>query len=175
MTEELAYNLGAIRELLLAAFTPETLRRLCHDHPLFHPIVVQFGPGHGLADMVDEVITYCETNLLLPELLAEVAQKNPRQYDRYASSLWQVPPSPPTQPAPDPLSLSTAAGAPKAGTTAGHTVITQTGSVGPGATVISGVGISNITVSHGSPARERKAAESPPEELEKKGGVHDAG
>jgi formylglycine-generating enzyme required for sulfatase activity len=76
-------DIAKIRQLLLAAFTPEDLRRFCHDHPDFRPVVNRFGPGYGHDDMVDEVITYCENYLLFPELLAELKQCNPRQYARF--------------------------------------------------------------------------------------------
>lgn len=81
------YDLGAIRELLLAAFSPEELRRFCQDRPLFRPIVNRFGPGSALQDMTDHIINYCETNLLFEGLLAEVAKLNPRQYARFEPDL----------------------------------------------------------------------------------------
>jgi hypothetical protein len=59
------HNLRAIRELILAAFTAEGLRRFLEDDRRFRPIVAEFGPGHGLTDMVDETVTYCRTSLLL--------------------------------------------------------------------------------------------------------------
>ena len=55
------YNLKAIHELLLAAFTPEELRRFCEDRPTFRPVVRRFGRPYRLDDMADELITYCET------------------------------------------------------------------------------------------------------------------
>ena len=55
------YNLKAIRELLLAAFIAEDLRRFCRDDPRFRPIYRRFAPGDGLEDLVDEVIDYCQT------------------------------------------------------------------------------------------------------------------
>lgn len=82
-----SYNIAAIRELLLAAFTDENLRRFCQDQPLFQPIVDQFGPGYGKDDMVDEVIEYCSIQLLFPELLTAVQQANPRQYARFEGRL----------------------------------------------------------------------------------------
>ena len=78
------HNIAAIRQLLLAAFTPEELRRFCYDRPEFRPVVRRFGPGHGLDDMVDELITYCDTHLLFGELLSQVRQANPGQYARFA-------------------------------------------------------------------------------------------
>ena len=96
-----AYNTAAIRQLLLAAFTAEDLRRFCYDRPTFRPVVSRFGPGHGLDDMVDELITYCENYLLFPELLAELKQHNPRQYARFIEpELSRDEPTPPSlQPA----------------------------------------------------------------------------
>ena len=89
MTDQTAsYNVGAIRELLLAAFTPQDLRRFCQDRLLFQPIVVRFGPGHGLDDMVDEVIDYCRTRLLWDDLLADVKEANPLQYARFEPALY---------------------------------------------------------------------------------------
>jgi len=86
------YSIATVRELLLAAFSAEELRRFCHDRPSFRPVVTRFGPGQGLDDMVEEVITYCETRLLWDELLAEVQRANPRQYERFAPKLIVAPP-----------------------------------------------------------------------------------
>ena len=77
------YNMAAIRQLLLAAFPPEELRRFCYDRPDFRPVVRRFSPRHSLEDMADALITYCDTYLLFPELLAELKQQNPRQYARF--------------------------------------------------------------------------------------------
>jgi formylglycine-generating enzyme required for sulfatase activity len=77
------YSIATIRQLLLAAFTPEELRRFCYDRPTFRPIVDLFGPGLGAVDMVDRVVEYCDRNLLLDELLAELKKHNPPQYARF--------------------------------------------------------------------------------------------
>ena len=71
---EVAYNIAAIRELLLAAFTAEELRRFCLVRPDFQPIVNRFSQGHSLDQMVDEVIDYCRTQLLFDELLSAVKE-----------------------------------------------------------------------------------------------------
>jgi hypothetical protein len=86
--DERAYNLAAIRDLLQAAFTVETLYRFCMDDPRFRRILHQFGPDDGLDDMIDEVIDFCETQLLWKEFLAAVAEENPRQYARFESALY---------------------------------------------------------------------------------------
>jgi hypothetical protein len=79
--------IAAIRELLTAAFTVQTLPRFCKDRPVFRPVLDNFGLGHGLTDMVDELIEYCETRLLWDQLLAEVAQVNAEQCVRFVSRL----------------------------------------------------------------------------------------
>lgn len=81
------YDLAAIRQLLTAAFTPQSLRRFCQDRPIFRPVVADFGSSSGLNEMVDRVIDYCEPQLLFGELLAEVKNENPRQYARFESLL----------------------------------------------------------------------------------------
>lgn len=77
------HNVGAVRELLTAAFTAQTLRRFCQDRPTFQPVIADFGPDPGLSEMTDRVIDYCGTRLLTGELLAEVKEENPRQYARF--------------------------------------------------------------------------------------------
>jgi hypothetical protein len=80
--EEQEHQIAAIRKLLVAAFTPEELRRFCQDRRLFRPIVDRFGSNQGLDRMVDEVITYCEKRSLFDQLLDEVRCYNSAQYDR---------------------------------------------------------------------------------------------
>ena len=80
-------HIATVRKLLLAAFTPEDLRRFCQDRPLFCPIVDEFGPGHGLSGMVDRVIDYREMDILFEEILAAVKEGKPRQYERFEADL----------------------------------------------------------------------------------------
>jgi len=77
------YDIATIRQLLLAAFTSQTLRRFCQDQPVFRPVVNDFGPGHSLNEMVDRVIDYCEMHLFFDELLAHMRKVNPGQYARF--------------------------------------------------------------------------------------------
>ncbi|HSJ56094.1 MAG TPA: hypothetical protein VLC95_02885, partial [Anaerolineae bacterium] len=81
------YNLAAVRRLLLVAFTAEELPRFCRDRATFEPVCERLGPGHGLDDMVDELIEYARTRRLLDELLAAVEEHNPRQYALFAPHL----------------------------------------------------------------------------------------
>jgi hypothetical protein len=80
----------AIRDLLLAAFTPKKLYQFCHDRSDFRPLLTGVGAGLVLDEMVAAVISYCEKNLLWDELLAEVAKENPRQYTRFEPQLRQT-------------------------------------------------------------------------------------
>jgi len=81
------YDIGAIQGLLRAAFTPEQLRRFCYERPSFRPIVVESSPNDSLALLVDRVVEYCDKQVLLDQLLAEVRQVNPRQYARFEEKL----------------------------------------------------------------------------------------
>jgi hypothetical protein len=79
--------IAAMRELLGAAFTTNTLRHFCHDRPEFRPLVTQFSTSDGLDDMVERVIVYCGEFLLWDELLVEVKKERPRQYARFEPRL----------------------------------------------------------------------------------------
>ena len=76
-----------VRKLLTDSFKAEELARFCRDRPVLRPVTAHFGPGHGLADMIDEVIQYVQARLLWSELLAAVAEENERQYERFLASL----------------------------------------------------------------------------------------
>jgi DNA-binding Lrp family transcriptional regulator len=84
--------LAAIRELLLEAFTAEEFRRLFlyTSRPELKQLLDEFSPSDGLAAMVDRAILYCHKHDLLPDLLREVKQANPRQYARYESQFGEL-------------------------------------------------------------------------------------
>ena len=83
------YDLAAVRDLLLAAFTASDLRRLFlyTANAELRPLAQAFSPHDGLVEMVDRVLEFCQTRDLLPDLLAEVQRANPRQYARFAPQL----------------------------------------------------------------------------------------
>jgi hypothetical protein len=83
-------NHRTVRNLLLAGFTRNDLHRFCSDLPSLRPVCNDFSPVHGLNDLVDLVITYCDKHRKFGELLAEVEKKNPDQYQRYAPNLYTV-------------------------------------------------------------------------------------
>ncbi|HSR32900.1 MAG TPA: CHAT domain-containing protein, partial [Anaerolineae bacterium] len=78
---------AALRELLNAAFDPDGLHRFCQERRAFRPVLRRFGPGHGLDNMIDELLEYCRTQLLWDELVAEIARVQPRQVARFADRL----------------------------------------------------------------------------------------
>jgi len=94
------YNIAAIHRLLLEAFIAKDLYRLCRDHPDLGPIVTRTSPEQGLDDMANEVIEYCRTHLAFEDLLAAVAEENPRQYARFEPELRLVLPQRKASPAP---------------------------------------------------------------------------
>jgi hypothetical protein len=82
-------DLQVVRDLLLAAFTADDLRRLFlyTANAELRPLTREFSPRDGLAAMADKAIEFCQVRDLLPELLAEVQRANPRQYARFAPGL----------------------------------------------------------------------------------------
>lgn len=83
----LPYDVGTVRRLLLAAFDAEELRRHLRDRPTFRPILTRLSAQHGLDDIVDQVIDYCDRHDLFDELLDGVREENPAQYARFEGRL----------------------------------------------------------------------------------------
>jgi tetratricopeptide (TPR) repeat protein len=100
------YDLAAVRNLLLAAFDAVDFRRLflyTADDRL-RPLVHEFSPGDGLADMVDEAVEFCLTRGLFPALLAQVGRERPQHYADFAPRLL-VPAGTQPDTAGDPVTL----------------------------------------------------------------------
>jgi hypothetical protein len=110
VTDAQAYNIASIRQFLLAAFTASELRRFCQDRETFRPLLHEFSPSDGLADMIDEIIDYCQTRLLWDEFLAGVQEVNPEQYARFAPQMGG--PGAPGKPSPDSVRTLHPLGAP---------------------------------------------------------------
>ena len=85
--DRIRYNIGAIHELLTAAFSHQGLRRFCQSQPLFRPVLKDFSPQHGLNEMADRLIEYCDKKSSWEELLSAVQEESPRQYARFESAL----------------------------------------------------------------------------------------
>jgi hypothetical protein len=88
-TADQSFDLAAIRDMLLAAFSSEELHRLFvyTSQDALHGLTSRLSRSDDLTHMVDTVVEYCRQHDLLPELLAEVAQERPRQYARYAENI----------------------------------------------------------------------------------------
>jgi energy-coupling factor transporter ATP-binding protein EcfA2 len=86
-TDHGSYNIRAIRQLMVEAFTPQTLRRFCQDRAFLHSVLNEFAPEQGLNTMVDRVIDFCETQYLWERFLPEMRHSYPRQYARFESEL----------------------------------------------------------------------------------------
>ena len=95
MTEESQrYNLSVIRDLLLSAFNPDELKELFYysDNPELRDVVNQFLPGESLPAWVQKAVAFCERRDLVPQLLAEIKDANPRAYARFEDRLYTAPP-----------------------------------------------------------------------------------
>jgi hypothetical protein len=92
LTDPQSYDLAVIRNLLLAAFTADDLRRLVlyTSSSALRPLIHEFSSGDGLTTMVEKTTTYCHKQDCLPELLVEVREANPRQYAHFESQLSTV-------------------------------------------------------------------------------------
>jgi hypothetical protein len=82
------YNAPAIRNLIRDAFTVRELWRFCQDRPAFRPILTHCSPNPSLEDIVDALTEYCRTHVLFSELLLEIRQFNPQQYQRHRTRLY---------------------------------------------------------------------------------------
>lgn len=84
-----AYDLAVVRDLLLAAFTADDLRRviLYTSLPALKPLIHQFSAGDGLAAMVEKTTTFCHKQDCIDDLLTEVKTANSRQFSRFESRL----------------------------------------------------------------------------------------
>jgi tetratricopeptide (TPR) repeat protein len=85
-----AYDLAVVLQLMESAFTAQELRRFCLLRPSLRPVRSHFGLNASLAEMLDTVLEYCWKRDLIPELLAEIRDYNPDQYDRYQPHLADV-------------------------------------------------------------------------------------
>ena len=96
MTEESRYDVSAIRELLVSAFNVEDLHHLFSfaENQALHPVAELFALADGRRAMAGKAIEYCQTRVLLDELLAEVKEARPRAYERFEHRLILPPHKP---------------------------------------------------------------------------------
>ena len=86
---EVKYKIAAVRDLLLAGFTGDDLRRLVlyTSRPALQPLAHEFGSGDGLSAMVETALTFCQKQDCMADLLEEIKGANPRQYANYEHDL----------------------------------------------------------------------------------------
>lgn len=81
------YNLRAVRELILAAFSAEELRALVAYDEELGDLRHEFSPGDAIIDMADKTIDYCLRFVLMEHFLALVREERSRQYARFEARL----------------------------------------------------------------------------------------
>ncbi len=79
------WNVEAIRQMLMAAFSDGELTTLCFDR--FQAVYENFGGGVSKGDKVRQLMDYCFRQGQMEALLAEVERRNPAQYRRFAGGL----------------------------------------------------------------------------------------
>lgn len=75
--------IAAIRDLLEASFSVQSLHRFCRDRRTFEPLLKRFSPDHGSSELVERMLEYCGEFLLWDDLLDGVWEANPQQYARF--------------------------------------------------------------------------------------------
>jgi hypothetical protein len=81
------YNLRAIRELLLAAYSADELRALVAYDEELGRLRHEFSPNDAILDLADKTIEYCLRYLLMDYFLALVKGERPAQYVRFEGRL----------------------------------------------------------------------------------------
>lgn len=79
----LRYNSKNIRNLLIEGFTPEELRQLCYDVPVFRPVYHKLAQNTGKEEISHLLIEYAEQKRLVGTLLDEAKSRNPAAYEKY--------------------------------------------------------------------------------------------
>jgi AAA+ ATPase superfamily predicted ATPase len=83
------YNIGAIRKLLTRAFSDEELTQFCYDTPTLRPVYEQFSSGMGKSLKIQILIEYVERKSLMADLLAQMKEINPSQYETFEKDLYK--------------------------------------------------------------------------------------
>ena len=81
------YDLRAIEELLLTAYSAEELQALiAYDEELAR-LRYEFSPNDAIVDMAYKTIEYCERFLLMDYFLSLVEQDRPAQYAQFEGKI----------------------------------------------------------------------------------------
>lgn len=79
------FSSGAIRKLLNEALSDEDLKTLCYDY--FRPVYDEFGSQMSRQEKIQLLLEHCERRQQLDELLTYVKKTNPKQYNRFISTV----------------------------------------------------------------------------------------
>jgi hypothetical protein len=82
---ESEWNTAAIRDLVNAAFSDQQITTLCFDR--FRAVHDEFAPGMSKGQKIQQLLDFCVRQNQVGRLLAEVQQRNPAQYARFAPRL----------------------------------------------------------------------------------------
>jgi len=77
------YNTETIFKLLVAAFRPVELWRLCRDKPFLQPVFQEVNRDMSIDDIADAVIDCCRRHVTFDELLETIRSVRERQFRRY--------------------------------------------------------------------------------------------
>ena len=81
-------NLAALRDLVLDAIMPGEVEYFCFGHALFDPVCDLIAPNSSHLEAVYALMKFSRRKGLIPELLSEIRERNPRQYERYRSRIF---------------------------------------------------------------------------------------
>jgi hypothetical protein len=81
------YDLRVVRELLGAAFSDEEIVTLAFD--CFRDVYEEIEGESSKPKKIRRLVDWCNSQIQMDKLLAEVKQRNPNQYARFASRLRQ--------------------------------------------------------------------------------------
>lgn len=82
---ENTYDLQIVRELLNAAFSDEDVATLAFDR--FREVYDEFSSSMSKSEKIRRLVDWCDRNLQVEKLVAEVQRRNLNQYRRYAARL----------------------------------------------------------------------------------------
>ena len=85
------YDLRAIRELILDAFSTDELRALVSYDEELGKLRYEFADSDSILDLADKTIGYCLRYLLMEYFLSLVERERPAQYARFEGRLRSTP------------------------------------------------------------------------------------
>ena len=85
------YNLRAIRDLILAAYSADELRALVSWDKELGQLHYEFADSDSILDLADKTIEYCLRYLLMDYFLSMVERERPVPYTQFKERLRSTP------------------------------------------------------------------------------------